>query len=231
MTAQPSRMDAFRNVVADEPYSCYAPVFKLLPGSRVEQRAYENGLLWENGRQQVSVYDKLEKMKRDKLSVAGLPPNTIRFEMRLLQSQKIKDVLSVSSARELLENYDAITTAYETTMKKQLFSYSVRDVDAMFASDLKAEISWFKENTGRNYQQHWLIGLALKHLAQRDALETVLDVFSELEADRMKLSRIRKSMRKAHFDVEALRSTGTSTRSTGQLYNEMREKVLNQDAA
>jgi hypothetical protein len=226
LDAQPSRVDAFRNVVALEPYSCYAPVLRLLRGSRMEQRGYENGHLWENGVQQVCAYDKIQKMIRDKLSVAGLPANTIRFEMRLLKSQKVRDTLSVTSARELLEKYEALVLAYERTMKKQLFSHSVRDVDAMFASDMEAEMAWFQENTGRNWLDEWVKACGWKFITQHTNMETVLDVVAQLEPDRMKLSRVRKKMDKTRFDVEALRCIGTSKRTTGQLYEEMREKVF-----
>jgi hypothetical protein len=226
MDAQPARLDAFRNVVADEPYSCYAPVLGLLRGSRMEQRGYENGHLWENGVQQVCVYDKIQKLQRDKLPVEGLPSNSIRFEMRLLKSQKIRDTLEVNSARELLANYQGIAEAYERTMQKQLFSHSVDAVATMVASDIRAEMQWFQETHGRNWCDYWLKSIAWKFLSQHTTFQTVLDVLDELEADRMKMSRIRSKMDKTRFNAEALRCAGPSIRTTGQLYEEMREKVL-----
>jgi hypothetical protein len=229
MDAQPSRLDAFRNAVMQEPYSCYAPVLHLLKGSRMEQRGYENGMLWENGVQQVCAYDKIQKMIRDKLAVAGLPSNTIRFEMRLLKSQKVRDTLSVASARELLEKYDALIEMYERTMKKQLFSYSVDAVDAMFASDMKSEMAWFQEAVGRNWLDTWIKACGWKFITQHTTLETVLQVVDELESDRNKMSRIRSKMNKTRFDLEALRCVGPSTRTTGQLYQEMQEKVFAPD--
>lgn len=231
MTAQPARVDMFNNVIADEPYSCYAPVLRLLSGSRMEQRGYENGFLWENGRQQVCAYDKLQKMVRDKLSIDGLPRNTIRFEMRLLNSSKVRDTLSVKSARELLDHYDELARAYHQTMKKQLFAHSVRDVDAMFASDMKAEMAWFQENAGRNWLDEWVKSCGWQFITQHTNMETVLGVVAELEPDRPKLSRIRKKMNKTRFDTEAMRCIGPSRRTTGQLYEEMREKVLSHKAA
>jgi hypothetical protein len=226
MDAQPARMDAFRNVVADEPYSCYAPVLGLLRGSRMEKRGYENGHLWENGVQQVCVYDKIQKMQRDNLSIEGLPPNSIRFEMRLLKSQKVRATLEVKTARELLESYGAIVEAYERTMKKQLFSHSVDAVDAMFASDMRDEMLWFQQTHGRNWLDTWVKACGWKFITQHTTLETVLDVVDELESDRMKMSRIRSKMDTSRFNVEALRCIGPSTRTTGQLYEEMREKVF-----
>jgi hypothetical protein len=57
-------------------------------------------------------------------------------------------------------------------------------------------------------------------------LETVIAVLDELGADRSKKSRMRSKMDKSRFDVEALRCCGPSKRTTGQLYEEMREKVF-----
>ncbi len=226
MDAQPARLDAFRNVVADEPYSCYAPVLGLLRGSRMEKRGYENGHLWENGVQQVCVYDKIQKMQRDKLPVEGLPSNSIRFEMRLLKSQKVRDTLEVKTARELLESYDAIVQVYERTMKKQLFSHSVNAVEAMVASDLRAQVKWFQSTYGRNWEDYWLKACGVKYLTARATLESVLEVLDECGADKSKKSRMRSKMDKSRFDVEALRCIGPSKRTTGQLYEEMREKVF-----
>jgi hypothetical protein len=149
----------------------------------------------------------------------------------LLKSQKVRDTLSIISARELLEHYDDVTRVYQETMEKQLFSYAVRDVDAMFHSDMKAEMAWFQETMGRNWLDQWVKACGWKFITQHTTLETVLGVVGELESDRMKLSRVRQGMKKARFDVEALRCVGPSTRTTGQLYSEMREKVLNQKAA
>jgi hypothetical protein len=59
----------------------------------------------------------------------------------------------------------------------------------------------------------------------------VIGVFDKLEADRSKRSRIRSKFDKSRFDVEALRCIGPSTRTTGQLYEEMREKVFAHGAA
>jgi hypothetical protein len=226
MEAQPARLDAFRNVIAAEPYSCYAPVLQLINGSRMEKRGYENGFLWENGVQQVCAYDKLQKMVRDKLSVDGLPANTIRFEMRLLKSKKVRDTLEVRTARELLEKYEGLVDAYKKTMEKQIFRHNVDDVDALFHSDIKQSMGYFKGIGGRNWLQQWMMAFAYQALMQQTNIETVLAVVGELEEDKEKCSRLKKKLETTQFETEALLTCGPSKRTTGQLYEEMREKVL-----
>jgi hypothetical protein len=226
LDAQPARVDAFRNMVADEPYSCYSSVLKLLSGSRMEKRGYENGFLWENTRQQLIAYDKLQKMIRDKLSVAGLPPNTIRFEMRLINSQKVRDTLSVTTARELLEHYDDVARVYRATMEKQLFCHTVNAVETMFASDVEAQLRQFRAMAGRNWVAEWVTFRGWQDIQRTMSMETLLGVIEKLEVDKNQLSRVRYNMKKARFDTETMRSAGPSKRTTGQLYEEMREKVL-----
>jgi rubrerythrin len=133
--------------------------------------------------------------------------------------------------RELLEHYDDVARVYQETMEKQLFSYSVRDVETMYASDIEAQIKYFQATAGRNYVAEWVTSRGWQDITKQSSMETVIAVIEKCEPDRKKLSRVKKSMRKSRFDSEALRSAGTSTRTTGQLYEEMREKVLNQHAA
>ncbi len=229
--AQPARLDAFRNIIAEEPYSCYSPVLRLLGGSRMEQRGYENGALWENGVQQVCAYDKLQKMVRDKLDIAGLPANTIRFEMRLLKSRKVRDTLNVRTARELLDSYDEIINAYERTMKQQLFRHDVKSVDALVFSELTTGMRYFRERDERNWMQSYVTACGYQFLMMHTSIDTVMAAVTEVEDDKDKRSRLKKKLKETRFATEAVLACGPSRRTTGQLYEEMREKVFTRLAA
>jgi hypothetical protein len=225
-TAQISRLDAFTNVVADEPYSCYQPVLSLLSGSRMKQRGYENGFLWENQRQQVCVYDKLRKMEHDKLPTTGLPRNSIRFEHRMLESRKIRDTLNFRNVTELLESYDTIATTYQQTMRKQLFRYEPADVETILASEIEADMTYFKERFGRNSLSLYLKCYGLHSLLQLTTMETILGAVESVFDCRMQKSRMKSELTKMRFDTQAMRVMGPSKRTTGQLYEELRQKVL-----
>lgn len=225
-TAQISRLDAFRNVVADEPFPCYQPVLALLKGVRMKQRGYENGFLWENTRQQVCFYDKLQKMAHDKLSVAGLPGNSLRCEMRLLESRKVRDVLSMASVKDLIENYQNVRVAYEATMKKQLFRYDASDVETIVTSELREQMMYFRENYGRNWHDYFWKMCGLHAVLQRCSIEAVMSAVEDVAENRMKRSRLKSSLTRMRFESESVRCLGKSKRTTGQLYAELREKVL-----
>jgi hypothetical protein len=227
-TAQISRLDAFKNVVAEEPYSCYQSVLSLLSGSRMKQRGYENGFLWENQQQQVCVYDKLRKMEHDKFSIAGLPRNSIRFEHRMLKSKKVRDALNFRSVADLLESYDTIASSYEQTMRKQLFRYEPAEVETIMASEMEAEMRFFKEKYGRNSLSLYLKCYGLHSMLQLTNMETILGAVESVFDCRMQKSRMKAELTKMRFDTQAMRVLGPSKRTTGQLYDELRQKVLDE---
>jgi hypothetical protein len=224
--AQISRMDAFTNVVALEPYSNYQPVLALLSGTRMEQRGYENGFLWENGRQQVCVYDKLEKMKRDKLVTAGLPKNSIRFEWRALKSAKVRETLGFGTVKEMLVNHGHVRTVYNEVMKKQLFSHSVADVEAVQTGQILEDMKYFYASGGRNWMQRYLNTVGLTFLLDKAPLDVIVGALDDVVDDKVKRSRLKKQLRQARRDASFLQLLPGASRTTGELYEELREKVL-----
>jgi hypothetical protein len=225
-TARISRLDAFKNVVAAEPFSCYSGVLALLAGSRMQKRGYENGFLWENTRQQICVYDKLRKMLHDKLSTVGLPENTLRFEHRMLQAQKVKDALEMATVADLLADYDKVCDVYQATMKRQLFRHQAKDIEIMLSSDIEREMLFFQTQYGKEWLNQYLRAFGLHSLLQKTNIETILNVVDKLAENRMKKSRLKRDLQKMQFDVSALAPVGGSKRTTGQLYQELQEKVL-----
>jgi hypothetical protein len=225
-TAKITRLDVFKNVVADEPFSCYQPVLALLSGTRMKQRGYENGFLWENTRQEVCVYDKLQKMKHDRLPVVGLPANSIRFEHRMKQAQKVRDTLSFSNVKELFEDYSRIDAVYRETMKKQLFKYSMPEMEVLFASELEAEMRFYQEQHGRNWRQKYFMDVGMYSLLQKTNMETLLYVLDKVGENKMQKSRLKREAQQMRFSSAALRLVPISNRTNGELYNELEAKLL-----
>jgi hypothetical protein len=225
-TAQIARLDAFKNAVMSEPVSCFQPVLSLLKGSRMKQRGYEEGFLWENGRQQICFYDKLRKMRHDKLPVAGLPANVLRGELRFLKSNKVRDALSMKSVRDLVENYEEVRRVYQDTMSKQLFRVSTTGSTVMVESALKEEMAFFQERYGREWLDAYFRTFGLHCLLQKASIETVVGVVDELTENRMAKSRMKNKLSKLRFDAEALYPATGSKRTVGELYDELREKII-----
>jgi hypothetical protein len=226
MTAKPSRMDTFDNVEADEPYSCYQPVLALLHGSRMKERGYEGGFLWENQSHEICAYDKRQKMKKDKHSLSGLPKHPIRFEYRAKQARKIQTAYGFHSVQDLMDGYDSIRSVYLQTMGKQLFKYSASDVEALFHSELVKDFEWYHAHTGARWMDKYFRDYGIFCIMQKASMETVLGALNEVEDNKMKRSRLKKKLGEAHFASAALSLMPASSRTHGELYNELQEKLL-----
>ncbi len=225
-TAKPCRMDAFENVAADEPYSCYQRVLSCLQGSRMKQRGYEDGFLWENQSAEICAYDKRRHLLHKKESVIGLPKNPLRFEFRALQARKIRSAYGFNSVQDLVDGYDSIRDVYRKTMETQLFKYSVPEMDTIFASELESEMKFYKENYGRNWHQKFWSDAGLSAALQKTNIETILDVVGNVEDSKSKKSRLKKELNKMRFASAALSLVPASSRTNGELYNELKEKLL-----
>ena len=103
-----SRIDIFKNVETDENFSSYTNLFSLLRAKRMKARDFPTMFLWQNGRQQIVAYDKIQEFKRRHIPTTDLPKNVIRFERRLLNKTKIKKTLGFSNVEDLLENPDTV---------------------------------------------------------------------------------------------------------------------------
>jgi hypothetical protein len=225
-TAKPCRMDAFVNVDADERYSCYEPVLSLLQGSRMKRRGYENGFLWENQSAEICAYDKRQHLLHKKESVIGLPRNPLRFEFRALKARKIRDAYGFNSVQDVLDGYDHIRAVYLQTMEKQLFKYSVPEMDVIFGSELESEMKSYKEKNGRNWHQKFWSDAGLYGALQKTNIETILDVIGNVEDNKSKKSRLKKELNKMRFASAALSLLPASSRTIGELYDELKEKLL-----
>jgi hypothetical protein len=225
-TAKPCRIDAFDNVEGEEPYSCYEPVLALLQGSRMKRRGYENGFLWENTRQEICAYDKRQHLQHKKESVGSLPKHPLRFEFRALKSAKIRETYGFHSVADMLEGFDSIKAVYRNVMKQNLFKYSVDDVEAMCHNELVAGFRKYQADFGARWLDAYFRDYGVFCMMQKSSRDTVLGALAEVEENKMKRSRLRKKLDTAHFASSALQLVPASKRSHGQLYNELREKLL-----
>ncbi len=225
-TAKPCRMDSFSNVAADEPYSCYQGILSVLHGSRMKQRGYENGFLWENQSAEICAYDKKHQLLHKKQDVKGLPKHPIRFELRALQSRKVRSAYGFNTVADLLEGYDHIRAVYQQTMKKQLFRYSGPEIEVISAHDLQTECMLYADTYGRNWLQQYLEHRGLNDLLRVTNMDTFLGVLDNMEQNRSKKSRMKKALKEAQFASEAIKPAWTSKRTNIELYNELQEKLL-----
>jgi hypothetical protein len=96
----------------------------------------------------------------------------------------------------------------------------------MLSSDIEREMAFFQAQGSKEWMSQYFRTFGLHSLLQKTDIETILNVVEKLAENRMKKSRLKRDLQKMQFDVSALAPVGGSKRTTGQLYQELQEKVL-----
>jgi hypothetical protein len=111
-------------------------------------------------------------------------------------------------------------------MKKQLFKYSVPEMEVLFASELEAEMRFYQEHYGRNWLQKYFMDVGMYSLLQKTNIEVLHHVLDKVGEEKMQKSRLKRKVQEMRFSSAALRLVPISKRTNGELYNELEEKLL-----
>jgi hypothetical protein len=219
-----SRVDACRTLKVDEPYLCYQHCFQRLKGTRVQPREYPTSYLWSNTRQEISMYDKILEMKNNRHDITGFHPNSLRAELRWKKAQKIQEVTQMKTLRDLLQNMDHVKSCYNTAMQKQIFKRDLDGVYVMSVEGIKEELLYFKAQGSRFYFTNWLRAVAMQRgIGDFDA---AVQAVQEVAGNRMTASRHKKALEEYRLEADRLELFAPSRRNIGELYSELRTKVL-----
>ncbi len=224
-TASLSRLDAFKTVQADEPYQAYHPVLSMLQGQRMAKRDYGTTFLWRNTQQEICVYDKVAEMEHRRVSVLQVPQNSVRFEFRMLKARKVQDMLGMRSAADLLNGYDHVRTVYQQHLHKQLFQRSISDVAMLTARQFEEQLRYYKDDLGKRFWcNDYLMAAGMRVLAaDADALKQAA---KKVSGNRVTAARVCRQIEAARLDAVALEIIAPSKRPLGELYGELKSKVL-----
>jgi len=223
--AEFSRIDTFKNVNTEEPAECYFPLFDVLNISRTKKVDYGTTYLMGNKQQQFCIYDKLQEMRKRNVDISNYP-ETMRFEHRLLNKQKIKTTQGFTKVSELFSGgYASLKDKVSSTWKDSLFKYSLEDVMRIGSKELEQEMKSFEEKHGRNWLSYFLRSYGSYHLAMyagKDVLELAMKSF---EPDRMKVYRMKKTIEEAERELKLYKQAQGSSRTYAALYEELKQKV------
>ncbi len=221
-----SRVDTFKNIQTEEPFSSYYSLFSLLKARRAIQRGYGTTFLVHNTQQEFCVYDKLEEMRNRDIDTSPFPAQTMRFEHRLLNKKKIEKVYGFSSVSSLFSGgYEAVKTRQVEEWRKSLFSHSVEEVVMLGSRQLEQEMRFFKQRFERNWFEWFLKSYGAYHLAQVAGVEVVRMALQNVEAERTKVWRAEKMLQETKRELEMLKREEGSNKTLGTLYQELKEKV------
>jgi len=224
-----SRIDIFKNVITEEPYMQYADLFRLLRGKRKLKRDYGSTFLWHNTQEQLTIYDKIAEMKIKKVDTSNYPINTMRFEHRLLNKRKAAKVLGFSAAGEIVDNWQVIKDQSRQAWNRDLFSFTIKDVEVMACEEVEALYRYAKQ-TSKRYLNKFLQLYAVRNLSliKPDTLrEMIYRCESEEQGvtQRVKVHRALKKFEELEKEVAFLLPNKSGKRLS-DYYIELKEKVL-----
>jgi len=221
-----SRIDTFKNIEPAEPFETYSALFELLKARRGIKRNYGTTYLVSNTQQEFCVYDKLEEMRRSKLDTSGFP-ETMRFEHRLLNKQKVKAVLGFAQVADLFKGgYAVIKDKRKESWENSLFNFSVEEVVQLGSQELEQEMRAFEAEHGRFWFSYFLKSYGSYYLAKYAGAEVVELAMQNFEPDRMKVYRMRKTLEEAEKELLLYKKEQGSKKTYSTLYQELKEKVL-----
>lgn len=219
-----SRVDTFNNLISEEPFLSYAPVFSLLSGSRQQRRDYGSTFLWENTQQELCVYDKCKEAENRGILAGTYPAQSMRMEYRLLNKRKIDKTLGFCTVKELPERWDTVKEKHLSAWRK-LFSYEVEEVEIMASRQVSGELKYYKEKYGRNYLDYYLRAVGSLTLATVAGVDIVRLALESLESERTKVWRAVKRLDQAKAELELIREEPSSKKTLSTLYLELKEKI------
>jgi len=222
-----SRVDTFKNIEPEEPFSSYYSLFSLLKARKAVQRGYGTTFLLSNSQQEFCVYDKLEEMRERNLETSNLP-NTMRFEHRLLNKQKVQNTYGMSRVSELFKGgYEVIREKQVESWKNSLFNFTAEEVVLLGSRQLEQEMRVFRDKFPKNWFSRFLRSYGAYYLASFAGKEVVVEALQNFEADRMKVWRAVQLLEEAEQELLVLKQEEGSSKTLGVLYEELRKKVLN----
>ena len=220
-----SRVDTFKNIEPEEPFSSYYSLLSLLKARRAIQRGYGTTFLLSNTQQEFCVYDKLAEMRERQLETGNLPP-TMRFEHRLLNKQKVQNVYGLSKVEDIFRGgYQVIREKQVESWKNSLFNFTAEEVVLLGSRQLEQEMKKFKEKFPTGWFSRFLKAYGAYYLASHAGKEVIIEALQNFEVDRMKVWRAVQVCEEAERELMVLKQEEGSKKTLGALYEELRRKV------
>jgi len=220
-----SRIDAFRMASANNPFTSYAPVFRLLSAKRSHTTDYGTTFTWANTQREICVYDKAVEMRNRGVKSSALPTNAIRFEYRLKTSRVCKKETGAGNVRELVNNLDNLQDVYRQALENSIFSLDAKALATVTANELENGLRVYFKRYGGAFVNRFFRDFGAYALGRLAGVETVKSVLSSVLDDRYGLWRHSKLFDEYRMNFEMARGDlGDSTLK--DLYLELKEKIL-----
>jgi len=153
-------------------------------------------------------------------------PNTMRFEHRLLNKQKVQNVYGFGRVEDIFKGgYQVIKEKQVESWKSSLFNFTAEEVVLLGSKQLEQEMRVFKEKFPSNWFYRFLRSYGAYYLASVAGKEVVVEALQNFEADRMKVWRAVRMLEEAEQELIVLKQEEGSSKTLGVLYEELKRKV------
>ena len=225
-TADLCRVDTFKNIEPEEEFSAYAPLFGLLKMRRGADTAYPEGFLLKNTQQQFCVYDKIAEMQKRKVDISHFPAQTMRFEHRCMNKDKVQAIFGFTSVHDLFAGgYQAVKKQQVNQWKNNLFEKPVEEIIIERAKTLEAEMKYYKEHYPHSWFDRFMRGYGARYLVENTGIEVIKHALQSFEVDRKKVWRAEQTLQQVKSEMDMLKKVEGKDKTLGTLYMELREKV------
>ena len=222
---QTSRIDLFRMASANNPFSSYASLFRLLSAKRSHTTDYGTTFTWSNTQREICVYDKAVEMRNRGVKSSALPVNAMRFEYRLKTSRVCKKETGAGNVRELVNNLDDLQDVYRQALENSIFSTDAKALVTVTANELENGLRAYSMRYGGAFVNRFFRDFGAYVLGRLTGVETVKSVLSSVLDDRYKLWRQSKAFDEYRMNFEMARGKiGENTLK--DYYQELKEKIL-----
>ncbi len=227
-----SRIDTFQNVITEEPFFSYSPLFSLLQASRKVRRDYGSTFLWSNTQQELCVYDKIAEMENRKLETSHYPAQTMRFEYRLLNKKKIEKAMGFSKVKELPSHWGDFKETFKKAWEKDIFKMEVGEVEILASKQVRLLLEHFRNENERNYIDSLFDFYGAYTLGRDYGITPLKIAIRELEQEnktdretiKKKIQRAGKKLEEAQKQMELLKGESEG-KTLASLYKELQSKV------
>lgn len=113
-----NRLDITKNIMLDNEFIEYEPVFKMINLSRTTKRDYPDGYLIANGQREICIYNKTKELdnthyKGYSEQVLKLKPDRwARFELRLFKNKQIQKKTNIVKLIDIPEYYEQLRPVF-----------------------------------------------------------------------------------------------------------------------
>ena len=222
---KPSRIDLFRMASANNPFTSYAPLFRLLNAKRSHTTDYGTTFTWANTQREICVYDKAIEMQNRGVKSSVLPVNPIRFEYRLKTSRVCRNETGAGNVRDLVNNLDILQTVYCKALENSIFSTDAGALVAVSAGELESGLRAYAKRYGGAFVNRFFRDFGAYALGRLAGVETVKSVLSSVLGDRFKVWRQSRAFDDYRVNFEMARG-GLGDSTLKDFYLELKEKII-----